>query len=76
MLLEMTANEYLILAMSLENRKDRIKQLIDIFIEKSDSDMIEAYTSELTEIDSLSNRLTTSFLGAPIKELNEIYNSN
>lgn len=72
MTLEITANEYLILAMSLENRKDRIKQLIDIFIKKSDSDMIDAYNSEIDEIDALSNKLTTIFLGASIEELNEI----
>jgi len=76
MILEITANEYLLLAMSLENRKDRIKDLIEIFSRKSDSSMIEAYTSETKEIDTLLSKLTVTFLGAPIQELNEITITN
>ena len=69
MQLEFNMREYQILGMALENRKERVNELMAIYKDRSDTDMHSLYQVELTNIEVILNRLRTEFFGGSLEVL-------
>ena len=69
MQLEFNMREYQILGMALENRKERVNELMAIYKDRSDTDMHSLYQVELNNIEVILNRLRTEFFGGSLEVL-------
>ena len=69
MQLEFNMREYQILGMALENRKERVNELMAIYKDRSDTDMHSLYQVELNNIDVILTRLRTEFFGGSLEVL-------